>query len=75
MADAKTPFHDRLRQLVEERGISHNRFERETGISRRIFYKQDRKMTRALIMACAYYFGLTVEELIVGTTGEDFWYA
>lgn len=76
MADTKIPFHERLRRLVEERGITHNQFERDTGISRRIFYNQEkrRKVTRALIMACAYYFGMTVEELIEGTTGEDFWY-
>lgn len=69
-----TPLHHRLLQILGERDISTSQFERDTGIARRIFYRQDRKMHRSTIMACAYYFGMSVEELIEGTTGEDFWW-
>lgn len=74
MSDTRIPFHLRLRQLLAERNITTVKFELDTGIARRILYKQDRKVTRAIIMACAYYFGISVDELIDGTTGEDFWY-
>ena len=76
MADTLIPFYERLRRLVEERGVSHQQFERDTGIARRIFYKQEkrRKMCRSTIMACAYYFDMSVEELIAGTTAENYWY-
>lgn len=76
MADNLTPFHDRLRRLAEDRGISHNQFERDTGIARRFFYAQPKrkKVCRSTLMALAYYFGMTVEELIEGTTAVDSWY-
>ena len=76
MADNLIPFHERLRAIAKERGISQNRFEQDTGIARRIFSERPgrKKMYRSTIMAIAYYFGMTVEELIEGTTAVDFWY-
>ena len=76
MADTVIPFHERLRQLVLDRNITLLQFEEDTGIARRIFYKpkKRKKLCRSTIMACAYYLDMSVDELIEGTTGEDFWY-
>lgn len=68
------PFCDRLRKLTAERGITTFRFEIDTGIARRIFYKQTSAIHRSTLMACAYYLGVTVEELVDGTNAMDFWY-
>ena len=68
------PFCDRMCALVEERGVSKFQFEIDTGIARRIFYKQTRAITRSTLMACAYYLGITVEELVEGTNSMAFCY-
>lgn len=66
-------FTDKLRGLLKERHISINRFEEDTGICKHIFY-ENRAYHKATLMAIAYYFGLSVEELIEGTDAEDSWY-
>lgn len=68
------PFHERLRQLLRERGISHNQYERETGMSRGVLYPREYRPTRSLLMALAYYFGITVEELVEGTDAFYDWH-
>ncbi len=67
------PFHERLRQLLRERGISHNQYERETGMSRAVLYPLKHRPTRSKLMALAYYFGITVEELVEGTDAFYDW--
>lgn len=63
-------FRQRLRELLWDREITTAQFEADTGICRGILY-QDRKTHRSMLMALAYYFGITVEELVSGTTLED----
>ena len=63
-------FRQRLRELLWDREITASKFEADTGISRQILYI-DRKTHRSMLMALAYYFGITVEELVSGTTLED----
>ena len=64
------PLGQRIRELLWERGITTAQFELDTGISRNILYK-DRKTHRSMLMGLAYYFGITVEDLIRGTTAEN----
>ena len=71
--DDVIPFTDRLRQLLEDRGISKRRFEIETGICRKIFY-QKRRLHKSMLMAIAYYLGMKAEEMIDGTDAMDSWY-
>ena len=66
------PFYRRLRLLVNERGLTVERFEREAGMDRRILY-QPRGNHRITLMGLAYFFGMTVEELVKGTTAEEQW--
>lgn len=73
-SDKVLPFHIRVRQLLLEKGISQNRMEKETGIARRIVYPLKRRPHRSILMALAYYFGTTVEELVEGTDAMDDWY-
>jgi transcriptional regulator with XRE-family HTH domain len=68
------PFHIRVRQLLLKKGVSQNTMEKETGICRRIVYPLKHRPTRALLMALAYYFGITVEELVDGTDAYNDWY-
>lgn len=68
------PFHVRVRQLLLMKGVSQNKMEKETGISRRIVYPLKRRPTRSLLMALAYYFGITVDELVEGTDAYNDWY-
>ena len=66
------PFYRRLRLLVNERGLTVERFEREAGMDRRILYRP-RGNHRITLMGLAYFFGMTVEELVKGTTAEEQW--
>ena len=69
-------FCDRLKRLLQERGISANQFEVDTGIARRILCRSyERKIRRASFMAIAYYLDMRVEDLIADSTAEDHWYA
>lgn len=70
------PFRDKLKRLLQERGISANQFERETGIARRIFCESyTRKLHRSTLLAIAYFLQMDVEELVQGTTAEESWYS
>ena len=66
------PFSKRLSQLLRERGITIEQFEAD-GMSRRIIYEK-RKRRRLTLMGLAYYLGITVEELVDGTTAEEDWF-
>ena len=66
------PFSKRLSQLLRERGITIEQFEAD-GMSRRIIYDK-RKRRRLTLMGLAYYLGITVEELVDGTTAEEDWF-
>ena len=66
------PFSKRLSQLLRERGITIEQFEAD-GMSRRTIYN-NRKHSRLTLMGLAYYLGITVEELVEGTTAEDDWF-
>lgn len=66
------PFSKRLSQLLRERGITIEQFEAD-GMSRRIIYEK-RKRRRLTLMGLAYYLGITVEELVEGTTAEEDWF-
>ena len=66
------PFSKRLSQLLRERGITVEQFEAD-GMSRRIIYEK-RKRRRLTLMGLAYYLGITVEELVEGTTAEEDWF-
>lgn len=69
------PFHERLREILRERGISHQKLEWDTGMSRRALYAwYEHQPSRSRLMALAYYFGITVEELVEGTDAMDDWY-
>ena len=67
-----TPINRRIRYLLQDRGVPQAMFEAETGMSKRILYR-DNKIRRSTLMALAYYFGMTVEELVKGTTAEEQW--
>ena len=71
-------FEQRICDLLKERGISKCQMSRDTGMARRMFYpEKDRRMknpSKATLMACAYYFGITGEELVEGTLVADTWY-
>ena len=60
------PFSKRLSQLLRERGITVEQFEAD-GMSRQIIYDK-RKRRRVTLMGLAYFFGMTVDELVKGTT-------
>lgn len=66
------PFSRRLSQLLRERGITVEQFEAD-GMSRHIIYDKS-KRRRVTLMGLAYYLGITVEELVEGTTAEEDWY-
>ena len=66
------PFSKRLSQLLRERGITVEQFEAD-GMSRHIIYDK-RKHRRLTLMGLAYYLGITVEELVDGTTAEEDWF-
>lgn len=70
------PFKVRVREILEQRGISLYEFSENTGIERtNFFYKRDsHKHCRYIHMAIAYYFDMDVEELIAGTDAEIDWY-
>lgn len=68
------PIGNRIKLLLYKRDVSTQQFERDTGISRRIFYPQKAKITRSLLMAVAYYLEMKVEDLIDGTDAFDCWY-
>lgn len=74
MAD-QIPFVDKLRQLLKERGISTQQFERDTLIARRIFYDKGRKLHKSTLMGIAYYLKMDGEDLVEGTDAEDVWYS
>ena len=65
------PFNDRLRQILYDKDISTYRFEIETGISRRFFYRYNHKINRSTLMGIAYYLDMRVEDLVDGTTAMD----
>lgn len=67
-----TPFYRRLRSLVRERGLTVEQFEREAGMDRRVLYRP-RGNHLVTLMGLAYFFGMTVEELVAGTTAEEQW--
>lgn len=67
-----TPFYQRLRRLVQENGLTVEQFEREAGMDRRVLYRP-RGNHRVTLMGLAYFFGMTVEELVAGTTAEEQW--
>lgn len=66
------PFSKRLSQLLRERGITIEQFEAD-GMSKHIIYDK-RKRRRLTLMGLAYYLGITVEELVYGTTAEEDWF-
>ena len=66
------PFSKRLSQLLRERGITVEQFEAD-GMSRHIIYDKS-KRRRVTLMGLAYYLGITVEELVDGTTAEEDWF-
>lgn len=66
------PFSKRLSQLLRERGITVEQFEAD-GMSRHIIYDKS-KRRRLTLMGLAYYLGITVEELVDGTTAEEDWF-
>ena len=66
------PVGKRIRDILRERGIPQIRFEEETGVSRRVMYG-DHWIRRSTLMALAYYFGISVEDLVEGTTGKEMW--
>lgn len=66
------PFSKRLSQLLRERGITIEQFEAD-GMSKHIIYDK-RKRRRLTLMGLAYYLGITVEELVDGTTAEEDWF-
>ena len=66
------PFSKRLSQLLRERGITVEQFEAD-GMSRHIIYDK-RKHRHLTLMGLAYYLGITVEELVDGTTAEEDWF-
>ena len=65
---------DRIKQLLWERGITTLKFEADTGMSRRLFYHRTGVVRRSILMACAYYLGITVEEMVEGTDAFEYWY-
>ena len=71
-----TPFKEKLREILKERGITLKQFGIDTGISReRFFYNKDSHRHRLYVyMAIAYYLDMTVEDLVEGTDGEIDWY-
>ena len=66
------PINRRIRYLLQDRGVPQAMFETETGIRKNILYRSN-KIRRSTLMALAYYFGMTVEELVKGTTAEEQW--
>ena len=68
------PIGQKISSLLYSRGISTNKFERDTGIARRILYPSEYKPRRATLMAVAYYLDTTVEELVSGTDAEENWH-
>ena len=66
------PINRRIRYLLQDRGVPQAMFEAETGIRKNILYRNN-KIRRSTLMALAYYFGMTVEELVRGTTAEESW--
>lgn len=66
------PISRRIRYLLQDRGIPQARFEEETGVSKHVLYG-DHWIRRSTLMALAYYFGISVEDLVEGTTGKEMW--
>ena len=73
-SDDVIPLYLRVRQMLSEKGVSQNAFELDTGICRRVLYPHKHQPHRSTLMALAYYFGVTVEELVEGTDAVDIWH-
>ena len=71
-----TPFSDKVKSLLRERGISGVKFQEDTCINRSNFFyrKISHKHCRYIHMAIAYYLGMDVEELVADTDAEIDWY-
>lgn len=71
-----TPFKDKVRTLLQERGIPLTKFQDDTGIDRaNFFYRRfSHRHCRYIHMAIAYYLNMDVEELVTGTDAEIDWY-
>lgn len=68
------PFKDKVKALLKQRRIPLTQFAEETGLDRvNFFYRDMHKHCRYIHMAIAYYFGMTVEELVAGTDAEFDW--
>ena len=71
-----TPFRDKVKAILKERGIPLTKFQDDTGINRENFFyrRQSHKHCRYIHMAIAYYLNMDVEELVTGTDAEIDWY-
>jgi transcriptional regulator with XRE-family HTH domain len=68
------PLRTRVRELMRERGISVNQMMRDTGLAKNFLYRDSSRPHRSRLMALAYYFDITVEELVDGTDAYNEWY-
>ena len=66
-----TRFLYRVQNLLAERGEVMNDLTRVVGVSRSTLYRGPGN--KSTIAAIAYYFGISVEELIDGTDAEETW--
>ena len=70
------PFETRLKELLQKEGVSLNRMEIDTGISRTSFAPSRTKGHNhkpSTYMAIAYYLDMSVEDLVSGTDAEETW--
>jgi len=61
-------FYLRVNGLLSQRGLSQHKMELGCGVSRHTIYRGPK--TKTPVAALAYYFGITMEELVEGTDAE-----
>lgn len=74
MANDMIPFGDKVRTILKSRKITTAQFEVDTGIGRRVLYRNDHRHHKSTLMAIAYYLNMTVEDLVDGTDAIDILY-
>lgn len=67
----KQTLRSKVYALLYDRGLSTCDMERGCGVARQTVYRGVK--CRSVLAALAYFFGMTVEELVKDTEAEEIW--
>lgn len=72
MSRRKKKLRYRVAELLADRGLVQSDLEPGCGVHRQTVYNGVK--SRSTLCALAYFFGMTVEELVKGTEAEELWF-